>query len=82
MNWFRLDWLGLAAAGLFLCVCLTGCGDDACADLAEMCATCPADGQGPLAQASCQRAADAGDELACEDRLESGVYEGFGCTSP
>jgi len=75
--------LFLVIAILFLTAFgLAGCGGDPCADLSDMCATCPADNEGQLARASCDHAVESGDELACEDRLESGIYEAFGCSEP
>ena len=60
-----------------------GCGaEGSCEDLAEICATCPDTPQGNQARTSCTFAVDSGDEMACEDRLDTDVYTGAGCAEP
>ena len=58
---------------------VSGCGDDACDELADICARCPDDATGRAARASCQRAVDSGDTLACEERVEQQTYAPYGC---
>lgn len=64
-------WACVAAVGLAV-----GCNDfeGSCDDLAEICATCPLDGDGPVAASSCNHTVDSGDEAACQARLDQDTY--------
>ena len=77
MRWTRMV-LGRLMVGA-ACLTLAGCGDDSCAELLEICGTCPESGNGIVARDSCERTAESGDEEACEDRVDQGTYAAFGC---
>jgi hypothetical protein len=73
----------LLTSVMLACVWLCACGSGgSCEDLAEICASCPDTPEGRQARASCEFAVDSGDELACEDRLDTGVYTDSGCDEP
>jgi hypothetical protein len=55
------------------------CGDP-CEDLREVCNSCPDTTEGQQAKRSCLGAADSGDELGCEDRLDTEIYASYGCS--
>lgn len=70
----------LTAALLGLASMLGGCGDDAaCEELADICETCPTDGNGPAARASCLEAVSNGNEDDCRERIDGRFYEAFAC---
>lgn len=73
-----------ALGALWLCAWGVGCGsaEGSCDDLAAICASCPDTTEGRQARASCEFAVASGDELACEDRLDTGVYTDSGCAEP
>jgi hypothetical protein len=55
-----------------------GC-DDPCSDLQEICDSCPAEGDGPIAKSSCEKTVREGTEEDCEERVELETYQPFGC---
>ncbi len=69
---------GMLFIGL-LCAATASCAGGACSELADICQLCPADGNGPVARASCEAAVDEDDEEACEDRVDRKTYASFGC---
>ena len=58
-----------------------GCAESPCEELALQCAGCPADGIAIFAKVSCETTAEAGDEEACQSRLEERQYENLGCVA-
>lgn len=74
----------LSIGVMLMCLGGTGCGgaEGSCEDLAPICASCPDTPEGRQARASCEFAVDSADELACEDRLDTGVYTASGCAEP
>jgi hypothetical protein len=66
-----------------LLLALVACGDDApddaCQNLAAVCALCPADGDGPLAAESCNNTVELADNYACQERLDADTYGAQGC---
>jgi len=63
----------------FAAAALSGCGGEPCRDLQAVCDACPATSDGTTAAASCQGVVTAGDEEACQARLDARLYESFGC---
>jgi hypothetical protein len=68
-----LRWLVVA------CLVMCACSSDPCEELAEICEKCPADGDGPVARASCLQTVEIGTEEDCQDRLDEDTYANRGC---
>lgn len=66
-----------------LALVLAACGGDPCAELADICAACPAQNLGPVAKDSCDRTVRTGDADACQARVDDRTYEFLGgCVAP
>jgi hypothetical protein len=70
-----------AMRSFFLLLLAAGACGDPCDDLQEVCDSCPTDTAGGLqAKNSCISAVESGDELGCEDRIDTEIYAEYGCS--